>query len=77
MRILATVNFGKAQVTAAWDLMPMEKESFVVIKKDQEGNHFVIRTSNKLIKDLAGAEIAEKTHVGTLNASDGYILHTA
>jgi len=74
MKILATVSFGKNQMTGAWELMQGERDSFLVINIDEDGNPFVVRLSNKSVKDLQGLEIAQKSYLGTVNAADGFVL---
>jgi hypothetical protein len=77
MKILATVSFGKKQVTAAWEFLNATPDPFLVITTDQHGNPFVIRLDNKLIKDQSGLEIAEKNYLATLNSADGFLLKGA
>lgn len=76
MKILATVIFSKKQqVTAAWEFLPGDEDSFLVITTDQRKNQFVIRLNNQLVKDQQGAEIAEKHYVGSVNASDAFLMN--
>jgi hypothetical protein len=76
MKILATIIFSKKQqVTAAWEFMQGEKNSYLVITTDQRKNRFVIQLDNQLVKDQQGAEIAEKHYVGSVNASDAFLMN--
>jgi hypothetical protein len=76
MNILATVIFSKKQqVTAAWEFLPGEKDSFLVITTDQRKNPFVIRLNNQLVKDQPGVEVAQKHYVGSVNASDAFLMN--
>ncbi|HSY17075.1 MAG TPA: hypothetical protein VK815_02020 [Candidatus Acidoferrales bacterium] len=71
MNILATVIFGKNQITATWKFKDGNPHPFLIINTDQDGNDIVIKLNSKSITDV---DLKQKAYVGSVRAEDAYIL---
>ena len=74
MKILATVNYGKAQITQSWKLLESEPCDYIVLHEADDGK-IVIPLDNSLVKDMSPDIVSpKKVYKGTLSASEAVNL---
>ncbi|HTX21569.1 MAG TPA: hypothetical protein VMD27_06910 [Candidatus Aquilonibacter sp.] len=72
MKILATINLGKSQITQAWELQKGDPDPFIDVVKLEGDKNLMIRLENRFVKNAGGE--AEKAYLGTLNISDAVVV---
>jgi hypothetical protein len=72
MTILATVNFGKKQITQSWKFLEGDPSPVLEVFSLEDGRSIMINLERRFVKDIQGP--AEKTYLGSLHISDCIIV---
>jgi hypothetical protein len=74
MLILATVNYGKSQITQCWEFLQTDQNSYIVLHESNDGK-LVIPLDGTLINSVSPEILApNKTYKGSVNAADAINL---
>jgi hypothetical protein len=71
--ILATVNYGKAQITQSWEFLLSEGEPYLVLHEAHDGKIVIPLDADK-IKEMTPGITPRHVFHGTLKASDAINL---
>ncbi len=66
MNILATVNFGKQQVTQSWEYVEGDQSRYLLVLKLENEDLMAIELEERFVIELEG----QKCYLATLNISD-------
>lgn len=72
MIVLATVDFGKAQVTQLWELIPGNPSPWLKVADLMEGKYLAIKLDKSNVVDLEAPD--EKHYPGILKVSDAILV---
>ena len=73
--ILATINYGKAQITQSWEFLKSGQSVYLILHEANDGK-IVIPLDKNLIKDMSlGIASPKKVYSGILNAADAINLN--
>lgn len=80
-KIMATVNFGKNQVTQSWDFIPRDDEkdedAILVIASFENGDLVGIPLDNSRIKPLHDIPAAQFSYSGQVKITDAEEINRA
>jgi hypothetical protein len=72
--ILATVNYGKSEITQCWELLQSNQNPYIVLNESYDGK-LVIPLDKTLVQDVSPEIVApSKNYKGSLNAADAITL---
>ena len=70
MIILATVNFGKQQVTQSWEYVEGEPSPYLLVLKLESEDLMAIGLEERFLREFEG----QKCYLATLNISDAILV---
>ena len=78
MKIMATVNFGKNQLTQAWDFIPYDEatdeDAVLILAAFKNGDIVGIPLVNSRIKKIENVDEAKFACNGVIKSSDGELI---
>jgi hypothetical protein len=76
MKMLATLTYGKAQITQTWDVVRHGSKTYIILHEADDGK-VVVPLNEALVKENSPGILPKHFYNGSLNASDAINLENS